>query len=202
MTCASRYYLITMMKSGKVIALVLFLGMAVCASGQDLAGAAKKEKERRASLKNKPAVTVTNSDLAKVSKKASVELAQVQTEGQDVPPPEGEGAPPAAPANKPSAVEAAPGKSGARITEEEADAEVRRTELKDKYDRAKERLEFLTLKMRALQQQYFSFNTMQSKAQVQQELAETNLKLQAATAEEAKLKKEFDDFTAKYPVKK
>ncbi|MCK7534200.1 MAG: hypothetical protein MZV63_25840 [Marinilabiliales bacterium] len=56
--------------------------------------------------------------------------------------------------------------------------------------------------MRALQQQYFTFNTMQSKDQVQKDLAETNLKLQAATAEEAALKKEFDEFTAKHPVKK
>ncbi len=188
------------MKLSKVVAAVLCLGLAVSVSGQDLAGAAKKEKARREKLKATAATTTTNSDLAKVKKKASVEQpAPVQTEGQ-TPPPGEEGNPPD-PASKPSAVPAETGK-GVRVSEEEADAEVRRADLQDKYNRSKERLEFLTLKMRALQQQYYSFNTMQSKDQVQKDLAETNIKLQAVTAEEAALKKELDEFTAKYPVKK
>jgi len=188
------------MKLSKVVAAVLCLGLTVSVSGQDLAGAAKKEKERREKLKGMSAAITTNGDLAKVKKKAAVEETDPgQTEDQ-TPPPGEEGNPPE-PARKPTAVPAETGK-GVRVSEEAADAEIRRADLKDKYDRAKEHLEFLTLKMRALQQQYYSFNTMQSKEQVQKDLAETNLKLQAATAEEAALKKELDEFTAKYPVKK
>ncbi|MCK7534201.1 MAG: hypothetical protein MZV63_25845 [Marinilabiliales bacterium] len=67
--------------------------MAVYVSGQDLAGAAKREKARRGKLKATAAETTTNSDLAKVKKKASVEQpAPVQTEGQ-APPPGEEGNP-------------------------------------------------------------------------------------------------------------
>ncbi|MBN1939347.1 MAG: hypothetical protein JW843_07165 [Candidatus Aminicenantes bacterium] len=192
------------MRLRRLVAAVLSLGLAVCLSGQDLAGAAKKEKERREKLKNKAATVVTNSDLAKIKKKAAVENAaqprtEMQTEGQA--PPDGEEGSPPEPAKKPTAVGAEPGK-GLRVAEAEADAEIRRAELQEKFDRAKERVEFLTLKMRALQQQFFSFNTMQSKEQVQKEIVETNLKLQAATAEEAALKKEFDEFSAKNPIKK
>lgn len=196
-----RYYKYGKMNFAKVIAGILLLGMAASASGQDLASAAKKEKERREALKSKTAAAVTNADLSKVKKKASVELAQTETPA--TPPAGQEGAPPAAePASKPTAVPAEPGKGVRLNAEEGADTEVQRAQIQDKYDRAKERLEFLTLKMRALQQQYYSFNTMQSKTVVQKDIAETNLKLQAATAEEASLKKELDDFTAKHPVKK
>ncbi len=187
------------MKLSKVVAAFLFLALSVSVSGQDLAGAAKKEKERREKLKAKTAAAVTNSDLAKVKKKASVEREDPPVVEGQTPPPGEEGAP--QPASKPTAVPADPGK-GVRVAEEEADAEIQRSTLQDKYDRAKERLEFLTLKMRALQQQFYSFNTMQSKAQVQQEIAETNLKHQAATTEEAALKKQLDEFTAKHPIKK
>jgi len=91
--------------------------------------------------------------------------------------------------------------SQALVVETAVDVEGLRADLQDKYDRAKERLEYVTLKMRALQQQFFSFNTMESKAKVQQDIAQTNLDIQAAAAEEARLKKELEDFDSKNPGK-
>ncbi|HOY98261.1 MAG TPA: hypothetical protein PLL55_02535 [Candidatus Aminicenantes bacterium] len=183
------------MKFRKAVIAVVLLGMAASASAQDLAAAARKEKERRASLKGKPSVTVTNTDLTKATKKAAISETRTEDGEQTA---AAEGAP-AEPEMKPSAVAAEP--SQALVVETAVDVEGLRADLQDKYDRAKERLEYVTLKMRALQQQFFSFNTMESKAKLQQDIAQTNLDIQAAAAEEARLKKELEDFDSKNPGK-
>lgn len=179
------------MRFGNVIAAVVLLAMAASASAQDLAAAARKEKERRAALKGKASVTVTNTDLADMKKKAA--FSEAQNEGREQPA-EGE---PAERVNNPSAVSAEP--SEALIVETAFDFENLRAELQDKYNRAKEHLDYVNLKMRALQQQFFSFNTMESKSKVQQDIAQTNMDIQAAAAEEARLKKELEDFASKNP---
>lgn len=183
------------MKIGKIVAAVVLLTMGASLSAQDLASAARKEKERRANLKDKPAATVTNADLARTKKKAAITQAPGAEQAQPV---AAEGVP-AEPGNKPTAVAAE--SSEAVVAEEAVDIEALRAELQDKYNRAKERLDYLNLKMRALQQQFFSFNTMESKAKVQQDIVETNANLQAAVAEETSLKKELEDFASKNPIK-
>ncbi len=181
------------MRFGKIVAAVVLLAMAASASAQDLAAAARKEKERRAALKGKASVTVTNTDLAEMKKKAA--FSEARNEGREQPAvAEGE---PAERVNRPSAVPAEP--SEALIVDTVADVENLRAELQDKYNRAKEHLDYVNLKMRALQQQFFSFNTMESKAKVQQDIAQTNMDIQTAVAEEARLKKELEDFASKNP---
>jgi len=183
------------MKFGKIVAAVVLLAIGASVSAQDLANAARKEKERRAALKDKSSVTVTNSDLAKTKKKAAI--SEAQNEGQEQPAvAEGE---PSEPVNKPTAVPAEP--SEAVVADAAFDVDSLRAELQDKYNRAKEHLDYLNLKMLALRQQFFSFNTMESKARVQQDIAQTNTDIQAAVAEEAGLKKELEDFASKNPVK-
>ena len=66
------------MKLRKAVIAAVLLGMAASASAQDLAAAARKEKERRASLKDKPSVTVTNTDLTKTTKKAAIRETQAE----------------------------------------------------------------------------------------------------------------------------
>jgi len=172
-----------------IVTVVLLMAFGVSASAQSLADAARKEKERREALKTKTTVAVTNADLSKVKKKAAT--TEVAAE---VPIPNPDDAENPRIVTKPSAVEAAsPSNSGDGLAAEaRRQAETDRMELQGRWDREKERVEFLNLKMRALGQQLYTFNSMTPKNQIQKEIAETNLRLQAAVAEEARLKKELD----------
>jgi hypothetical protein len=171
-----------MIKRMLILSLV-FCCAATIARTQTLAEAAKKEKERREALQGRAPVVVTNADLAKTKKKPAVPA--VQAESPDV-----EETPRA---NPPGFVPA--GTSGAPtdlLNESRRESEARKSDLKTKWAAARERLDLLNLKMLALRQQYFSFNSMTPKDQIQKEISETSLKLQAATAEEAKLRSELD----------
>ena len=173
----------------KIITAAVLLSMGMSASAQSLADAARKEKERRESVKTKTSAPVTNSDLSKV--KRTVAVAEVKSELAEKNPNEAENPDKV---SAPTAV-GAPETSGpdpALAAEARRDAEIGKADLQDKWERAKERLDLLNLKMKALQQQFFTFNSMTTKDQTQRELAETNLKLQAAVIEEARTKKELD----------
>src|SRR5512136_1502996 len=76
----------------KRILAFIFLPMLLGAflHAQSVADLAKKEKERRAAIKGKPATVITNADLGKVKKKPAVEVAAPektgdQTQGQTPP---------------------------------------------------------------------------------------------------------------------
>jgi len=164
-------------------AAVLALILVRFAPGQSLAEAAKKERERRESLKGKAGVVVTNADLAGIKKKPAV-AANPQTPAET---------------EKPAAA-AKPGETSAGEVAPPADPQIearkkfdeKKSELEGRFSKAKELVELLNLKMRALQQQFYSFNSMTAKDQVQKQLGETHLRLQAAQAEESKVKDELD----------
>jgi len=166
-------------------AAVLALVLAQFAPGQSLTETAKKEKERRESLKGKAGVVVTNADLAGIKKKPAV-TPQAPAEGEK----------PAAAAKpgEPSAGEATP--PADLQTEARNKFEEKKSELEGRLSKAKELVELLNLKMSALQQQFYSFNSMTAKDQVQKQLSETLQKLKAAQAEEAKIKDELDKVLA------
>jgi hypothetical protein len=181
------------MKGIRVFGLgTIFLFTTSFLAAQSVVEAAKKEKERREALKGKTVVAVTNADLAKTQKKPAVVTAPppaVEDVQEGVPPPEAlpkEGAAAVA-SEKPSANL----QSEARKKYEE-----KRAELETKWKAAKELAELLDLKMNALWQQYYSFNTMVQKDQVQRTISETFQKYQTAKADEAKAKDELDRFTA------
>jgi hypothetical protein len=165
---------------------------------QSLTEAARKEKERRAALKGKTAVVVTNADLAKVRKttiSGSLKPAEAPAESADGSaqtagtPQIGRGSVASSlPADGAGVVAGLAGAAG----EGEKGPEALKAEYQDKYDKAKERIELLNLKMMALQQQFNSFNTMTPKNVVQQQMAETFAKLETAKAEEVKAKADLD----------
>jgi len=152
------------------------------AFAQTLVEAAKKEKERREALKGKTAVPVTNADLSQVKKKPSAEGRKAE------PPKEGAGVqaspntPTAAPLVQPVSppLGTAPG-----------EGQGKNEEALKKHEEARKNLDSLTVQLQGLWQQYYSFNSMVSKEKVQRDIAETSLKLQAATAEEAKWRAEL-----------
>ncbi|OGD21785.1 MAG: hypothetical protein A2W03_11550 [Candidatus Aminicenantes bacterium RBG_16_63_16] len=152
---------------------------------QSLAEIARKERERRATLQGKKAVVVTNAELAKVKRKPAVE----------VPAP-----PPAAAVEKPAA--AAPG-GGAGPNSPEPPASTGSPppavsfppdlqDLQAKWDKAKEYVELLTLKMGALWQEFNGLRDPNAKEAVRQTISETYVKLQTAQEDETRARREFE----------
>jgi hypothetical protein len=171
-------------------ALSLLVLVAVAAGlclGQDVAAAAKKEKERRAALKSGNTVVITNATLTELRKKPSA--APVRPEGgQDL-----------GPAGNPAPISAAPGATAmAPPTGPEPESpgtptrDQQTADYKDRFDRAKERMDLLGLKLLSLRQQMTTFNSMESKEKVQKDFAETYQKFQQAQIDAGKAKDDLD----------
>jgi flavin-dependent dehydrogenase len=181
---------------------------------QSLAELAKKEKERRAALKGKPATVITTADLAKVKKRPAVEpgipqqgeeaaaAGEAGTEGQAgvTPPVAGEGqaaaaatAEAATEAQKP-ATEPPAGEAGA-LTETEFKA--KQAELMKAVQERQEMVDLLTLKLNALYQEFQNLDNMKSREFIQGQIGETYDKLLKAQADAGKAAKDLDDFNAK-----
>jgi len=173
-----------------VLCVPLFL--ASLAAPQSLSEIAKKEKARREVLKGNKSLAVTNADLARVKKKPAV---TVSAEAE-------------AAAEVKNETAAEPQSSEALKAEEKPEdsaAEARKrfeeqkTELEAAWAKAKENVELLSQKMRVLVHQFYSFDSMTSKDQIQRAMGEASQTLQAALADEADAKKALDDLLAAGP---
>ena len=157
---------------------------------QSLAEIAQKERERRASMKGKKVVVITNADLARLKKKPALEVPAappaptLEEKAAAVPP-----APPGQqPQDTPApTTPAAPAKDSRPATLQE---------LQQKLDKAKEYVELLTLKMGALWQELNGLRDAQAKEAVQQAIGETFVKLQTAQEEETRARQALEKFLA------
>jgi len=174
--------------SAKRIFVIAFLvsTMSSLVFPQTLAEIAQKERARRAALKGKKAAVITNADLARLKKKPALEVPlppPAPVEEEVVAP---EAAPPAAaePQEQPAA---AP-----RAGEIPVPPDLKTRQ--ERWDKAKEYVELLTLKMSALWQQLYSLEDMTAKDAVQQSIAETFIKLQKAQEEETQARQDLEKF--------
>jgi len=151
---------------------------------QTLAEIAQKERERRAALKGKKATVITNAVLAKLKKKPALETPPAPpapvTE-ESAPPP---AAPPAAAQEQP------PAALPAATNPVSPDLKV----LQERWDKAREYVELLTLKMGTLWQQLYNLEDMTTKDALQQSIAETFIKLQKAQEEETQARQDLEKF--------
>lgn len=152
---------------------------------QTLAEIAKKERERRESLKGKKGVVVTNADLAKLKKKPALEIPPAPPEQQPVE---------QTALTTPLPAEEAAGLSEPIGSPQRGETESSLKNLQEKWEKAKEYVELLTLKMSALWQQFYALDNLSSKEAVQQAIAETFIKLQDAQTEETKARQELEKF--------
>jgi hypothetical protein len=161
--------------------------------GQDLVETARREKARREASKKATAAVVTNADLMRAKKKpamATLAAAKAADSGKeasaaDQPPPSAVAAPSAVPALQ---------SEGEAASESALSFEQKKAELAAAQERAQERAELLDLKMRALNQQLMTFNSMATKDQIQKSIAETYQKLLEARAEAVLAKETLDKF--------
>ncbi|MDH7512684.1 MAG: hypothetical protein QHH14_07045 [Clostridiales bacterium] len=167
-----------------VIFIPLFFLAGSLLFSQTLAEIAKKERERRESLKGKKAVVVTNADLAKLKKKPALEMPPAPPH-QELP-----GEQTAMATLSPVEEAAGPSEPPGPPQREESEATLKN--LQAKWEKATEYVELLTLKMSALWQQFYALDNLSSKEAVQQAIAETFIKLQDAQAEETRVRQELE----------
>jgi type IV secretory pathway VirB10-like protein len=174
------------LKPAVLILVSLFVTSALLS--QTLAEIAQKERERRASLKGKKAVVVTNADLARLKKKPALEIpiAPVAPPAQE----SAEASPPAPAEEKPE--KTPPSSPPAPVD----NSRPKLSELQQRWEKAKEYVELLTLKMGALWQEFNNLTDQKAKEAVQQAIGETFVKLQAAQEEEAKARQELEKSVA------
>lgn len=160
-----------------VIFLPLLLASFLCS--QNLVELAKKEKERRAKLKGKKGIVVTNADLTRLRKKPALSITGVKLAAME--------RPPATATIRPESRLAR--KSSKGIDKEESG---NLQELEQKWKKTKEYVDLLTLKINGLRQKFYSFRDWTLRDSIQREISETFLKLQKAKLDSEKTKKELD----------
>jgi hypothetical protein len=171
---------------------------------QSLAELAKKEKERRAAFKGKPATVITTADLAKVKKRPAVEstvqeqAAEAVAAEEVAAPPEavqqaGEGpAEAAAPPAKP--IETLPDLQNAPPAAKDIQAKIE--ELTKAAKEKQELVELLNLKMNSLYQEFYNMESVKSRETLQLQISDTYDKLLKAQLDATKAVKELDDYVA------
>jgi hypothetical protein len=132
---------------------------------QSVVELAKKEKERRAKLKGKRAVVVTNADLRNLKRQEAVSIIEPAFDEDSLSLPIEE------------------------IEQEDTEEQAR---LEANWNRANERASLLTLRMKELQQRFFSFENQYDRAEMQREIFETFQKVQEAKQNAEAAKAELD----------
>jgi hypothetical protein len=168
-------------------------------SAQSVTDLSKKEKQRRAAVKNKPSTVVTNADLEKVKRKPAVEVAEpdkAAAEGQAAEEAAQPGAQPATvpPAADAKAAQQPPPADQAVMAEKEFKA--RLSELATKAQQAQEMIDLLTLKMNSLWQDFYNLSDVKARDYTQFQISETYDRLTKAEVAAAQAKKDLDDFLA------
>ncbi len=145
-----------------ILSLMLFVNFLF---SQSLVELAKREKERRAKLKGKAAVVVTNADLRNLKRQEAVSIIEPAFDEESLSLP---------------------------IEEIEQEDTEEQKKLEANWNMANERVDLLTLRMNELQQRFFSFENWYDRAEMQREIFETFQKLQEAKQNAETAKRELD----------
>lgn len=151
----------------------------VCASflfSQSLVELAKKEKERRAKLKEKSTKVVTNVDLTIKKREPALTIIRAYI-------PTSESAEPLAAEGRPKSVAA---------SDIDRESQLSPQELEAKSKKADEHVELLTLKMNGLWQKFYSFRDWTLRDEIQRDMVETYEKLQKAQQDAEKAKRDLN----------
>lgn len=168
------------------ISLPLFLSSFLFS--QSLAELAKKEKERREKLKGKKEIVVTNADLGKLKKKPAITMSRpvfYRDQSRRL----------ATPSEKSFVDRAQPSK--AEDIDRREPREDTPEKILEKWNKAKEYVDLLTTKFNGLWYEFYSMSSFKSKESIQQQIAETSLKLQKAQRDEAIAKKEYEQVSSR-----
>jgi len=173
------------------------------AQEENLAELARKERERRESLKGKKVRVVTNKDLEKLTKAEALtlppqseEAALANREAQPLTlaPEESQARPPATVHRV--TVENPPAQnsqgSAGNFPDTAKSRDAADVSLEEAWKKAQEYVELLTLKLNSLWAQFYGLSDMKSKDYIQMQISETYEKLTKAQEEEARLRQLYE----------
>jgi len=178
----------------KILVILLslsFFGAAfLLAQEQSLVELAKKEKERRESLKGKQVRVVTNQDLENLTKTPALTLPPQESTSTGF-----VGELPSTsdrPVVHRVTVEPPRSQNLKETGTETYSQDISGSTLEEAWKKAKEYVELLTLKMNALWAEFYGMQDMKSRDYLQQQISETYEKLLKAQEEEARLRMEYE----------
>jgi hypothetical protein len=197
LTRESRPYIIKLKEKEKmrlkkfIVGVSLPLFFSSLLFSQSLTELAKKERERRAMLKGKKFVVVTNADLGKLRKRPALDISGFETSSTTP-----------VPSDRLSGIDQAePAEARAMIgsrTQQDSNADTREPSqpsievLEAKYYQAREYTQLLNIKLRGLWQEYYSMDDMTDRDSIQKQIAETSLQIEKAQRDEALAKQEME----------
>ncbi len=188
----------------KVLSIFLSLSFAgltpLLAQEENLAELARKERERRESLKGKKVRVVTNKDLEKLTKTEALTLSlqTVETTGAGTTYRQASqpvtGSQPATPVTVHRVnVENPPQGSGGVFPGTAGEQDASGGSLEEAWKKAKEYVELLTLKLNSLWAEFYGQTDMKSKDYIQMQISETYEKLTRAQEEETRLRQQYEN---------
>jgi len=151
-------------------------------SSQSLVDVAKKEKERRAKLKDKKSIIVTNDILKKKKIEPAISVQAQESPVKEIP-----------------ALSRMPSNRSLDNISPQAPSDKDQTSfydvknLEERWENANEYVALLTLKMNALWQEFYSMDDMTPRDHIQRQISETYLKLQKAQKDADQAKKELEE---------
>ena len=180
----------------KKITIVVFsiLFLTTLLLSQSLVEAAKKEKERRASLKGKKRVVATNAEITRSRRRTATSTSGTATQTVT---PQRTSTPRTTAAGTEADRRSSPGGDQAEspgLNDEKAFRQ-RIASLEEKWKKAQEYSDLLATKMNGLWQEFYNLgNDMTYRGKIQADISETYLKLQRSREEEARAKQDVDAF--------
>jgi len=173
------------MKKTSVFIITIFFFTCILSS-QSLVELSKKEKERRAKLKGDKIIVLTAKSAKNQRHRSSVIKARTDSSSAEDTPPE------ESVEQSSNTVKKIIPKTLKQDTEQ-GNKETKDPEaIENKWKKAEEYVQLLTLKMNALWQEFYSMNDMRSRDEIQRQIAQTYQQLQQAQEEEKKIKAEKD----------
>lgn len=181
---------ITMLK--KIITITsLLLFITSLSFSQSLADLAKKEKQRRQSVKGKKAKIVTNFDLGKVKRKMGLSATGSATSVDTTSP---QASSTGVSVSQDQDKSEAQSRTASTSTQDEQSFKTRKAELEQKWKKAQEYVDLLTTKINGLWQEFYSQDDMTYRGKIQAEISETHLRLQKSRQDENLAKQELDNY--------
>ncbi len=152
---------------------------------QSLVELAAKEKARRAKLKNQKSIVLTNNDLGKINRSSALSAAKdivIEAGPQEPKSPD----PPAGGQSSPVKVTVSKKQSP------ETSAKAPELSVREELQKTEEIVGILTLKMRALWQEFYSMDDMTPRDVIQQQISETFQQLQEARGKANQLREKLN----------
>ncbi len=187
-------------KTLSLLIVFIFCGLTlVLAQEESLVELAKKERERRESLKEQKVKVITNKELEGLTKTEALTL---PPQPKPVTTQPGELSEATSASSSPSVVhrvtvenppEQIKPEGNASVSFRSSGIDTSATSLEEAWKKAQEYVELLTLKLNQLWAEFYSQTGMKSRDYIQQQISETYDKLLKAQEEEARLRKEYEN---------